>query len=291
MIVLLSPAKSLDYVTPLPSFTLEPGFPAATEPRYLDRSSYILKYVADYSWKRLGKLMDISEELAKLNVARYERWSAELHRTDAVALPEPADAVPRQRPGDLSTAARPAIFAFDGDVYLGFDVHSLTPTEVIRGNGTLRMLSGLYGLLRPLDRILPYRLEMGTRLKVGKTKDLYTYWRSFLTDQIEAEKPGMVVNLASEEYSGAVDFDTLAKRGIGSVHPAFEDLHKGEYKILGLFAKKARGAMARWIVRNEVSSPERLREFTETGYRYSAEVSTPLRPVFRRDQPPKPQNK
>lgn len=255
MLVLLSPAKSLDHESPLPT-------KKHSEPRLLDRSVELIDVLREKSVADVAQLMKISDELAALNAQRYLDFHTPF-------TPE---------------NARPALLAFDGDVYQGmhaaqrFDERDFTEAQK-----TIRILSGLYGVLRPLDLMQPYRLEMGTKLPTERGKDLYDFWGDTITERLAAdlaESPGeaTVVNLASNEYFGAVRPKQL---DAPVVAPRFEDTNdKGQRKVISFFAKRARGAMAGWMVDQRVRKQSDLKGFDELGYRYDADASTEQVPVF-----------
>ena len=257
MLTLLSPAKSLDLDSPLPTRK-------HTQPRMLPETERLVEIMRRKSPEELGELMGISSELAELNVERYAAFTTPF--------------TPRN--------ARPAVFLFHGDVYRGMDAaRRFDARDLGQAQKTLRILSGLYGVLRPLDLIAPYRLEMGTRLATNRGDSLYAWWGSRLTEQIAADLaaspgPAVVVNLASTEYSSAVDLDSLDAR---VVTPRFEDQNpKGDWKVIAFAAKRARGLMAGWIVQHRVRSVRALRDFAEDGYELVPELSRPDAPVFRR---------
>lgn len=254
MIILLSPAKTLDAETPS-------RVRSATQPLFLEQSSQLVSTLKTYSPKRLGKLMGISDALATTNVERFDQWSV---------------------PFDVKNA-RPAIQMFRGDVYVGLDADTLSRADLTFAQKHLRILSGLYGVLRPLDLIQPYRLEMGTGLKTKQGRSLYDYWGDDLTVAINEElgnrrKP-FVVNLASVEYFSAIQAKELNAE---LVSPVFQDEKNGQYKIVSFFAKKARGAMARYLVQNRCKRIDDLAGFNLDGYKYSRPESSEGRPVFRR---------
>jgi len=236
MIILLSPAKTLDTETPS-------RVRSATQPAFLARSEELVDTLKTYSPKKLGKLMGISDALATTNAERFDQWCT---------------------PFDIKNA-RPAIQMFRGDVYVGFDADSLSRADLTYAQKHLRILSGLYGVLRPLDLIQPYRLEMGTSLKTAQ-------------EPANQRKP-FVVNLASVEYFGAIKPENLKAPLIS---PVFQDEKNGTYKIVSFFAKKARGAMARYLVQNRCKCSKDLEQFNLDGYRYSKAESSEARPVFRR---------
>ena len=254
MIILLSPAKTLDIETPSRVKT-------ATQPVFLENSAQLVNTLKGYNKKKLGKLMSISDALAETNVERYEQW---------------------QRPFDIDNA-RPAVQMFRGDVYLGLDADTLSRADLTFAQKHLRILSGLYGVLKPLDLIQPYRLEMGTGLKTDKGRNLYDYWGDditrYLNDECAGKRKAFVVNLASVEYFSAVQAKSLEA---DLVSPVFQDEKNGQYKIISFFAKKARGAMARYLVQNRCRKIEDLTGFDLDGYRYDPKESSEGKPVFRR---------
>ncbi len=252
MKVLLSPAKSLDFETPLPT-------ERHTAPRFLKDSRAINKEVRKLKPADLSALMDISDALANLNWQRNKSWKTPF----------------------TSQNARPAVFAFAGDVYVGMEAYTLGVGQWDELQEKVRILSGLYGLLRPLDLIQPYRLEMGTRLAVGESKDLYHYWRSKLTAALnkELKKKELLVNLASDEYASAIDFKAI-KSPVVKVD--FKDFKDGKLKIISFFAKKARGLMARYIVDTHAETIDDLKGFDYHGYRFDEGLSKPMHLVFTR---------
>jgi len=258
MLVLISPAKTLDFESTIPEGS-------HTMPRFMGQTQELIDGLKAYKPARVAKLMNLSDKLAKLNVERYQSF---------------------KQPFTESTA-RPALRAFKGDVYLGLDASSLSSHDVKFAQKHLRILSGLYGVLRPLDLMQPYRLEMGTPLKTKRGKNLYDFWGDQLTQSINEELSGvkspLVINLASKEYFGAVQPEQLHGRLIS---PVFLDQKKGEYKIVSFFAKKARGMMARFIVQNRIKTVRKLQDFAEHGYRFCESRSDKDKPVFIRDEQP-----
>jgi len=261
MRILISPAKTLDFESA--SVTRK-----HSAPRFLDDSSELVDLLRPKPASDLASLMHISDTLAELNARRFSEWSPPFDRRNA----------------------KQAVLAFRGDVYTGLEADDFTPADFDWAQKHLRILSGLYGVLRPLDLIQPYRLEMGTRLPNDRGNDLYAFWRAritaSLTEELEAERSPLTVNLASQEYFGAVDAKALPGT---LVTPVFKDLHKGEYKIISFFAKKARGTMARWIIRDRVRSARRLQAFAEDGYVLNPSLTAEAADgtlVFTRDQPP-----
>jgi uncharacterized protein len=257
MLFLLSPAKSLDYDTPTPPELA----PALTRPQFLDDTAALIGILRTKSVADVQGLMDLSEPLARLNVDRYEVW----------------------RPRFTEHNSKPAVLAFNGDVYDGLDARTLSADDLAWAQQHVRMLSGLYGILRPLDRMQPYRLEMGTRLATPAGASLYDYWGDRLALHLNKLAKGqqvpVIVNLASQEYFRAADRKVLKPRVVDC---QFEDWKNGEYKIISFFAKRARGLMARWCIQNRMETPEGLKGFDLDGYRLAPQASTPERLVFRR---------
>jgi len=260
MIFVLSPAKALDYESPLAT-------PRFTQPEYLGDAAELITALRELSHAQVAELMHLSDALAALNVARYAEWSQPF---------SPAN-------------ARPAVLAFNGDVYDGLDARSLTEAQLDYAQAHLRILSGLYGLLRPLDLMQPYRLEMGTRFKNTRGKDLYAFWGMTQTDALnrlldaerDAGREAVLVNLASEEYFKSVKAAKLKGR---LLDVAFEDWKGGRYKIISFYAKRARGLMARHAITHGVQELEALKAFDSDGYAFAAEASDDARWVFRRRQ-------
>ena len=256
--IVISPAKTLDFETPATA-------PRATQPEFLDQSEKLVKGLRKLGPEGLSSLMGISAKLGELNYDRYVDW---------------------QRPFTRSNA-KPAIQAFRGDVYTGLDADSFTADDFRFAQQHLRILSGLYGILRPLDLMQPYRLEMGTRYAGAGEKDLYAFWSEAITaalnKQLKALKTNTLLNLASNEYFKSVD-RKLLKANI--IAPAFKDLNRGNYRIISFYAKKARGLMASWVIRNGITDPADLTRFRAEGYRYNRDLSKPNAPVFTRDEVP-----
>ncbi len=255
MLILLSPAKSLDYNHKATDV-------ATTEPYFMDQAAQLIDLLRSLSLEEVARLMDLSDKLAALNVARYVAWKR---------YPEAVD-------------VRAAALAFNGDVYEGLMAADWDALIWERAQQQLRMLSGLYGLLRPKDALQPYRLEMGTTLPNPRGKDLYAFWQPILQDLLPAEVEaagGMCVNLASREYSQAAE---PALRVIKVVSPQFLDQRQGKAKIISFYAKKARGRMADWILRHQPQSIEDLQQFDLDGYQFSATHSRPGQPAFVRTQ-------
>jgi cytoplasmic iron level regulating protein YaaA (DUF328/UPF0246 family) len=256
MLIVLSPAKTLDFDTPAP-------LQHYTQPAFLEQSQQLNQVLRGYDAAALGKLMGISEELARLNERRNHSWTL---------------------PFDPGTAKQ-ALFAFRGDVYTGLEADSFSAADLDWAQQHLRILSGLYGLLRPLDLMQPYRLEMGTRLPNPVGKDLYAFWGASLTEALNAalaaQGDGLLVNLASEEYFSAVKPALLQGR---IVTPVFKDWKNGRYKIISFYAKKARGRMAAWIIRERLQDAAGLCNFAEDGYCFDAALSSENELVFCRRQ-------
>ena len=254
MLIVISPAKTLDYETPLP-------IAKTSQPAFMKRSAVLVDLLRDYTPKKLSGLMSISDKLAELNVNRFEAWE----------------------PKATKKNARQALLAFKGDVYRGIDAYSMKEADFLFAQDHLRMLSGLYGALRPLDLMQPYRLEMGTKLAGDHGENLYDFWGSEITDllnkQLKKIDSEVLLNLASNEYFKSVIPDQLGGRVIS---PVFKDEKNGKYKIISIYAKKARGTMSGWIIRKKITDPKKLVKFAEDGYRYSAEESSDDKPVFLR---------
>jgi uncharacterized protein len=254
MLFLLSPAKALDYESPIP----EVGH---TLPAFVDDAARLIEVLRRKSPQQIATLMDISDPLAALNAARYGAWSRKFTQRNA----------------------RQAVLAFDGDVYDGLQARRMGAADLEWAQQHLRILSGLYGVLRPLDWMQPYRLEMGTSLQVGDTANLYRYWGSRIAEHlnatIAADKTPVVVNLASQEYFKAVDRKALKARVIDCV---FEEFKGGTWKIISFSAKKARGLMARYAITRRVETPRKLEAFNLEGYAFDPAASQPERLVFRR---------
>lgn len=258
MLTVLSPAKSLDFASKLPTRK-------HSQPRLLDGAEPLAEQLAAMAPDEIAQLMSISDELADLNAERFRDFTLPFE------------------PG----RERPAVLAFAGDVYQGMEAQTFGERDFTEAQKTVRILSGLYGLLRPMDLIAPYRLEMGTRLTTAAGDTLYAYWRDRVTallaeDLAASPGPPVLVNLASTEYFGVVDTTALGAKVIA---PRFLDAPRsdpGELKVISFHAKKARGAMASWLVRERIRSPRKLVEFTGLGYAYDAARSTSTEPTFTR---------
>ncbi|MBA4340657.1 MAG: peroxide stress protein YaaA [Methylibium sp.] len=257
MLYLLSPAKSLDYETAVPPNVLK----HATEPQFLPQSAELIDVLRRKTPAEIATLMDLSEALSALNVGRYQAWEPQF--TDA--------------------NSKPAVLAFNGDVYAGLEAGTLSLAQLKWAQQHLAILSGLYGVLRPLDRMQPYRLEMGTRLATPRGGTLYAFWGDLLAEHLNARAAAhqvpVIVNLASQEYFKAADRKALRPRVIEC---QFEDWKNGQFKIISFFAKRARGLMARFCVEHQIDTPAGLQGFDLEGYRYQPELSTPERLLFRR---------
>ncbi len=256
MLFVISPAKSLDYENPAP-------IDRATQPDFLDRSAELVSVMRDYTPAALAGLMKVSDKIATLNVARFEQWKRPFTRNNA----------------------KPCVFAFNGDVYDGLDAGTLDQAGIDYAQTHLRILSGLYGVLRPLDLMQAYRLEMGTRVSNAGGKNLYEFWGDVPTEAINkvlAEAtPPVLVNLASEEYFKVIKPAAVKGR---IVTPVFEDWKDGRYKIISFHAKRARGLMVRYAIDHRLAAVEGLKDFDYGGYGFDAGASDEDRWVFRRRQ-------
>ena len=256
MLVVISPAKSLDYETPV-------KIRKFTQADFLEDSAQLISQLRDLSPAQVSSLMSISPNLGELNQSRFKHWHTPFTKKNA----------------------RQALFAFKGDVYIGLDAYALSSTDINFAQNHLRILSGLYGLLRPLDLIQPYRLEMGTSLKNSQGSSLYQFWGNKITDALNQEmstqKKPLLVNLASNEYFKSVKTKQLHGQ---VVSPVFKDFSNGQYKIVSFFAKKARGSMSAYIIKNRLRNAEDLLSFDVDGYRYSEKDSKENTPVFLRKE-------
>ncbi|SVB81949.1 uncharacterized protein METZ01_LOCUS234803 [marine metagenome] len=256
MLIVISPAKTLDYETP-------PATDVCTQPDFLEEATALVRGLSKLSEEEVGELMGISPKLAKLNKERFSNWKAPF-------TPE---------------NAKQAALAFKGDVYGGMRAWEFNADDFDFAQKSLRILSGLYGLLRPLDLIQPYRLEMGTVYANPAGKDLYAFWgdsiAKALDEAVVASGSDLLVNLASQEYFTAAKANTLKAR---IVSPVFKDEKNGKYKIISFYAKKARGLMSAYLIRNRISNAEQIAEFDFAGYRYSDEDSAEDAPVFLREE-------
>lgn len=254
MLTVISPAKKLDYSSKLQTAKF-------TIPENLDRSALLINKLQKTSNKKLGELMDLSKNLVELNAERYAQWTEDFTQ------------------GEI----RPAILAFKGDVYQGMKNETLTEKQLLFAQDHLRILSGLHGLLRPLDLMKPYRLEMSTKLPVNGKKDLYGFWGESiahkLNEALDASGNDILINLASEEYFKAAKTKKLKGR---IITPVFKDLKNGQLKVIFLWAKQARGMMTGYILRNAINNSEDLKGFTDGGYRYTQALSDENNWVFTR---------
>lgn len=248
MLILISPAKTLDYSSP--------NFKEYTQPDFVSDVKSLVSVMKRKSAEEIAELMHISENLAQLNEERYKTFQKEFNPENS----------------------KQALLAFKGDVYTKIDVDTYTEEDFDFAQQHLRILSGLYGLLKPLDLIQPYRLEMGTRLETKKGKNLYEYWDKKIAKAInEAANGQTIINLASQEYFKAVDLKTL-KAPVINIH--FKELKNGSYQIIGLFAKQARGMMTNFAIKNKLTDPENLKTFQQEGYEYSEPLSSDQDWVF-----------
>ncbi|MCW9013917.1 MAG: peroxide stress protein YaaA [Gammaproteobacteria bacterium] len=254
MLIVISPAKTLDYDTP-------PKTKTFTLPDYLDQSQQLIDRMREFSALDISELMKVSTKIAELNFDRYEAWNRNFTPDNA----------------------KQAVLAFKGDVYTGLDAESFKATDFKFAQKHLRILSGLYGLLRPLDLMQAYRLEMGTKLKNVRGNNLYEFWGSDITDglnqQLKKIKSNYLINLASNEYFKAVKPRQLDGE---IITPAFKDYKNGEYKMIGVYAKKARGTLSRFIIQNQLADPEDLKDFNGDGYSYNKKLSKENNWVFTR---------
>lgn len=256
MLIVVSPAKTLDYESPLVT-------EKHTFPELVEHSKELIDICRKLAPADIASLMKVSDKIASLNAVRFEEWSESFSFENA----------------------RQAILAFKGDVYTGLDAESLTEDDLDYAQQHLRMLSGLYGLLKPLDLMQPYRLEMGTKLENGRGNNLYQFWGDIITDKINealaAIESDILVNLASNEYFKSVK----PKKVQGTiVTPVFKDCKKGQYKVISFYAKKARGMMARYIIENKIDNIEQLKSFDTAGYYFVESESSEKELVFYREE-------
>ena len=243
MLMLISPAKTLDYAHPA-------ALAEYSQPSFTAHSAELIAVLKQKSPQQIAELMGISDKLAVLNYERFQSWSTTFTLDNA----------------------KQALYAFMGDVYEGLDAQQLNYEQVRYLDQHLRILSGLYGLLKPLDLMQPYRLEMGTALTNPRGKDLYAFWGNILTDSLNQLQPDVIVNLASNEYFKSIKTKSLS---CPVITPVFEDWSSGKYKIVSFYAKRARGLMVRWAALNSVTEVEQLKEFNLEGYCFDAEASEP----------------
>ena len=254
MLTVISPAKTLDFDTPVSTNKY-------SEPRFLDQSQQLIEQLKKLSSQEIANLMKISDKLAGLNMVRFQQWQTPFTEENA----------------------KQAILAFKGDVYTGLAAETLDDKGLDFAQQHLRILSGLYGVLRPLDLMQPYRLEMGTPFQNDAGRDLYSFWGDKIRQSLEGEpalKDGVLINLASNEYFKAVD---AKKLNATIITPVFKDWKNGQYKMISFYAKKARGLMSRYIIDQQINTPEKLKQFDSDGYRYSEEMSQKNDWVFIRD--------
>ena len=256
MLIVVSPAKTLDYDTP-------PKTKSHTVPDFLKDSQKLIKRLRGFSPQDISELMNVSSNIAELNFDRYKSWSANFTEKNS----------------------KQAVLAFKGDVYTGLDAESFSAKDFKFAQQHLRMLSGLYGLLRPLDLMKPYRLEMGTRLSNERGKNLYEFWGSEITEalnqQLKKIKSDYLINLASNEY-----FKSVKPKELNGeiITPAFKDYKAGQYKIIGVYAKKARGSLSRFIIQNQLTDPEDIKDFDVDGYKFNKTLTKDNIWVFSRKQ-------
>jgi len=254
MLIVVSPAKTLDFDTPVKTKVF-------TDPDYLDQSEILIKRLREYSVMDIMELMKVSNKIAELNFDRYEAWT----------------------PNFTDKNAKQAALAFKGDVYTGLDAESFSAKDFKFAQAHFRILSGLYGLLRPLDLMKAYRLEMGTRLQNQRGKNLYEFWGSIITEglnqQLKKIKSDYLINLASNEY-----FKSVKPKELNAeiVTPEFKEYKGGQYKMIGIYAKKARGALSRYIIQNQLSDPEDIKYYDEDGYKFNKKLSQGDKMVFTR---------
>ena len=255
MLMVISPAKTLDYQTP-------PVTQRYTQPEHLEHAQDLIAQLRDFTPMQIAELMHLSDKLASLNAARFASWTKTFTPQNA----------------------KQALLAFKGDVYTGLNAEDFDEDDFDFAQNHLRMLSGLYGVLRPLDLMQPYRLEMGTKLVNPRGNNLYDFWgeriSGWLNEALAAQGDEVLLNLASNEYFSAVKRKALNARIIDT---EFKDLKNGQYKIISFYAKKARGLMARHVIKQRLNNPEQLKDFNDQGYVYSAEQSTLNKLVFLRD--------
>ena len=256
MLIVVSPAKTLDYESPLVTSRF-------TQPELLDHSAALITRARQLSPDQIASLMKISDKLAGLNAARFAEW----------------------QPDFTPANARQALLAFKGDVYTGLAVEDFSEADLDFAQAHLRMLSGLYGVLRPLDLMMPYRLEMGIRLENPRGKDLYQFWGETITEKLNQalrdQGDDIVINLASDEYFKSVKTPKLQGQ---LIKPVFLDEKNGKFKVISFYAKKARGLMSRYIIENRLTQPEQLKAFNSEGYFFDADASEKGELVFKRHE-------
>ncbi len=252
MLVVISPAKKLNENCDKNLIS------KYTVPPYLENSKKIVSTLKTYSVRKLSKLMNISDKISSLNFERYTKWSLPFSRDNA----------------------HPALLLFQGDVYKGIEAESFEEEDFLFAQKSLRILSGLYGILKPFDLIQPYRLEMGTQLKIGKYNDLYDFWGDSITNAINKDNNSdYLINLASVEYFKSINQKNLKSK---LINISFKEKRDGNYKIIGIYAKKARGLMSRYIVKNKITDPKQIKKFREDNYTYNKTLSSDSEWVFTR---------
>ena len=243
MLILLSPAKTMDFKSKV-------SVSDNTTPIYIKEANKIASTLKKLNPSQIGKLMEINSKLAYLNYERFQSWSNQ-------------DAPQKQ-----------AILSYKGEVYNGLKANEWSSDDLVYSNEHIRILSGMYGILRPLDMIKPYRLEMGTRISIEKSEDLYTFWEEkvskSLQDDIISNKHKYIINLASREYSNVINLKSL---GVKIITPIFKEYRNGSYRFITVYGKNARGAMTRWIIRNRIQDLEALKTFEDSGYLFNQELS------------------
>ncbi len=256
MLLVISPAKTLDYTTPVQT-------KLSSQASFLDNAELLISHMRQFSAPEISRLMKVSTKIAELNFDRYQNWDKDFSKADA----------------------RQALLAFKGGVYLGLDAGSFTAPDFDFAQQHLRIISGLYGLLRPLDLILAYRLEMGTKLNTDRGRNLYEFWGSSITEslnkQLKKTSSRQLINLASNEYFKAIKPKELKAQ---IITPAFKEYKNGEYKMIGVYAKKARGLLSRYIIQQQLSKPEDIKAFNVDGYKFNQHLSPDNTWVFTRRQ-------
>ena len=243
MIIVISPAKNLNE-----NYNLTCSF-STTKPKLLNESKKLIKTLKDFSPKKLSSLMNVSDKIANLNYERYKSWKTPFTKKNSY----------------------PAVLLFKGDVYKGLEAETFNKSQFLFAQKHLRILSGLYGLLKPLDLIQPYRLEMGTSLKVGAKNNLYEFWEDKITNQINEDTPSKyLINLASVEYFKSIDRKSL---NLDVINISFKEKKNGDLKTIGLFSKKARGLMSKFIIQNKIKNPVDLKNFNDDGYKFNTKNS------------------
>ena len=243
MIIVISPAKNLNE-----NYSLTCSF-STTKPKLLNESKKLIKTLKEFSPKKLSSLMNVSDKIANLNYERYKSWKTPFTKKNSY----------------------PAVLLFKGDVYKGLEAETFNKSQFLFAQKHLRILSGLYGLLKPLDLIQPYRLEMGTSLKVGAKNNLYEFWEDKITNQINEDTPSKyLINLASVEYFKSIDRKSL---NLDVINILFKEKKNGDLKTIGLFSKKARGLMSKFIIQNKIKNPVDLKNFNDDGYKFNTKYS------------------